>query len=89
EGIGNSRVSWGKLSNITVGVDRYMVRFDDIVVKEEGAAVEDGVVGESFLSSFDVEVRFGAMTVTLDRAIDRIRRAEGKGEPAEPFPIRR
>ena len=40
-----------------------MVRFKDIVVKEEGDGIEDGILGASFLSNFDVEIRFGAMTL--------------------------
>ena len=54
EGIGKSRVSWGKISNVTVGVGAYMVRFKDIVVKEEADGIEDGILGASFLSPFDV-----------------------------------
>ena len=45
EGIGKSRVSWGKISNVTVGVDAYMVRFKDIVVKEDAEGLEDGILG--------------------------------------------
>ncbi|MEO6323592.1 MAG: aspartyl protease family protein [Thermoanaerobaculia bacterium] len=84
EGIGKSRVSWGKMSNATVGIDRYMVRFKDIVVKEENSGIEDGVLGSSFLSRFDVEVRFGAMTVTLESPLDRLQRLESASEPAAP-----
>jgi hypothetical protein len=71
EGIGKTRVSWGKISNVTLGVGPYMVRFKDMVVKEEGDGFEDGILGESFLSSFDVEVRFGAMTLALENPMER------------------
>lgn len=71
EGIGKSRVSWGKLSNATVGVDRFMVRFDDLVVKEENAGIEDGILGSSFLGRFDVEILFGAMRLRLERPLER------------------
>jgi predicted aspartyl protease len=74
EGIGKSRVSWGKISDVTVGVGAYMVRFKDIVVKEEGEGLEDGILGASFLSNFDVEIRFGAMTLTLENPLERRRR---------------
>jgi predicted aspartyl protease len=74
EGVGESRVSWGKISNVSVGVGAYMVRFKDIVVKEEGTGLEDGILGASFLSNFDVEIRFGAMTVTLVDPLERRRR---------------
>ncbi len=71
EGIGKSRVSWTKISNVTVGVGAYMVRFKDIVLKEEAGGVEDGILGTSFLSSFDVEIRFGAMTLMLESPLKR------------------
>jgi hypothetical protein len=64
-------VSWAKISNVTVGVGAYMVRFKDIVVKEEADGIEDGILGASFLSSFDVEIRFGAMTLTLENPLRR------------------
>ena len=60
---------------------------DIVEMKEEGAGIEDGVVGASFLSNFDVEIRFGAMTVSLEKAIDRMRREEGRGEPPESLPL--
>jgi hypothetical protein len=75
EGIGKSRVSWAKISNVTVGVDAYMVRFKDIVVKEQADGIEDGILGASFLSSFDVEIRFGAMTLALEKPLKRRPRA--------------
>ncbi|MFI5118823.1 MAG: aspartyl protease family protein [Thermoanaerobaculia bacterium] len=71
EGIGQSRVSWAKISNVTVGVSAYMVRFNDIVVKEGSDGIEDGILGASFLSPFDVEIRFGAMTVVLANPMER------------------
>ncbi len=71
EGIGQSRVSWAKISNVTVGVSAYMVRFKDIVVREEAEGIEDGILGASFLSSFDVEIRFGSMTLALENPMER------------------
>ena len=71
EGIGQSRVSWAKISNVTVGVSAFMVRFKNIVVKEESDGIEDGILGASFLSSFDVEIRFGAMTLVLENPLER------------------
>jgi hypothetical protein len=77
EGIGRTRVSWAKISNVTVGVSAYMVRFKDIVVREEAEGIEDGILGSSFLSSFDVEIRFGAMTLALENPLERhLRRTE-------------
>lgn len=71
EGIGQSRVTWGKISNLTVGVDRFMATFQDIVVKEEAEGLQDGIVGNSFLDHFDVELRFSTMTLGLKPAFDR------------------
>lgn len=71
EGIGKSRVSWGKISNVSVGVPPYTVRFKDIVVKEEGDGLEDGILGASFLSNFDVEIRFSSMTLVLSNPVER------------------
>jgi hypothetical protein len=84
EGIGNSRVSWGKISNVSVGVDAYMVRFKDIVVKEEGEGIEDGILGASFLANFDVEIRFGSMTLVLENPVERRRR--GARAPEQEIP---
>ena len=82
EGIGKSRVSWTKISNVTVGVGAYMVRFKDIVVKEEADGIEDGILGASFLSPFDVEIRFGAMTLSLENPLTRrLRAAEAPPAP--------
>jgi aspartyl protease len=82
EGIGQSRVSWAKISNVTVGVSAYMVRFKDIVVKEEANGIEDGILGASFLSSFDVEIRFGAMRLVLENPLER-RLRETEAAPHE------
>jgi hypothetical protein len=74
EGIGQSRVSWAKMSDVMVGLDRYMVKFKDLVVKEESAGIEDGVLGSSFLSNFEAELRFSSMTLKLERAVERLQR---------------
>jgi predicted aspartyl protease len=87
EGIGQSRVSWGKLSKVTVGVERYMVRFADIIVKEEGEGIEDGVLGSSFLANFDVAIRFSTMTMSLERPIDRKLREQAAAAEGSPSPF--
>ena len=74
EGIGKSRVSWAKMSDVLVGLDRYMVKFKDLVVKEESTGIEDGVVGSSFLANFEAELRFSSMTLKLERAVERLQR---------------
>lgn len=85
EGIGKSRVSWGKVSNVTVGADGWMVLFRNLVLKEEADGLEEGVLGSSFLSRFNVEIRFGAMRLTLECPLDRLLEEEG----AAPVPGRR
>ncbi len=87
EGIGQSRVSWGKLSKVTIGVEKYMVRFADIIVKEEGEGIEDGVIGSSFLGSFDVTIRFSTMAVSLERPVDRRLREESEAAEGKPSPF--
>lgn len=83
EGIGNSQVSWGKTSNVTVGLDRFMVHFKDMVIKEEDEGIADGVIGSSFLSNFDAELRFSTMTLRVD--LPRIPgAAPGASEPSRP-----
>jgi predicted aspartyl protease len=87
EGIGQSRVSWGKVSKVTIGVEKYMVRFADIIVKEEGDGIEDGVIGSSFLGNFDATIRFSTMTVSFERAVDRRVREEADAAAGRPSPF--
>jgi hypothetical protein len=85
EGIGKSQVSWSKVSNITLGIGRYMVWFKNLVVNEGGDALGDGIVGMSFLAPFDVELRFGLMTLSLERAGDRPNPTPSLFEGPTPF----
>ena len=62
-------------------VEKYMVRFADIIVKEEGDGIEDGVLGSSFLANFDATIRFSTMTLKLERPVDRRLRAESEAAP--------
>ncbi|MFI5180443.1 MAG: aspartyl protease family protein [Thermoanaerobaculia bacterium] len=71
EGIGKAEVSWSKVSNITVGISRYMVWFKDLVVNEGSEVIGDGIIGMSYLSAFDMELRFSRMTLVLGRPGDR------------------
>lgn len=68
EGIGQSRVSWAKVSDVRIGSGRWMVWFRNLVVNEEGAGIGDGIVGMSFLAPFDVDLRFSSMTLGLEKA---------------------
>ena len=84
EGIGKAEVSWSKVSNITIGIGRYMVWFKDMVVNEGGDVIGDGIVGMSYLSAFDIEMRFSAMTLVLTRPGDR---QSPERSPFEPEPV--
>ncbi|HQR44842.1 MAG TPA: pepsin/retropepsin-like aspartic protease family protein [Thermoanaerobaculia bacterium] len=68
EGIGKTQVSWSKVSDITLGLGRWGVWFKNLVVNEGGDAIGDGIVGMSFLSPFDLELRFSLMTLSLERS---------------------
>ena len=50
-------------------------------MKEDAGGIEDGILGASFLSSFDVEIRFSSMTLVLENPLDRrVRQAKGPGD---------
>ena len=85
EGIGKSHVSWSKVSDITLGTGRYMVWFKNLIVNEGGDTIGDGIVGMSFLRPFDVEIRFGRMTLLLERAGERRAPAPASFENPAPF----
>lgn len=78
EGIGKTQVSWSKVSDITLGVGGWGVWFKNLVVNEGGDALGDGIVGMSFLSPFDFELRFSRMTLALERP-------GSSGTALEPF----
>jgi predicted aspartyl protease len=82
EGIGQGRVSWSKISDVRLGAGTWMVWFRDLVVNEGGTGVGDGIVGMSFLTLFDVELRFSSMTLGLERA--RSRRGRASEAPLPP-----
>ena len=81
EGIGKTQVSWSKVSDITLGLGRWAVWFKNLVVNEGGDSIGDGIVGMSFLSSFDLELRFSRMTLTLEKAGGSRRVSEPSFEP--------
>jgi hypothetical protein len=88
EGIGKAQVSWSKVSNITLGLSRYMVWFKDLVVNEGSDVIGDGIIGMSFLSPFELELRFSQMTLVLGRPGDRrsVIRSPFDQEPGVPPP---
>jgi hypothetical protein len=79
EGIGKTQVSWSKVSDITLGIERYAVWFKNVVVNEGGDAIGDGIIGMSFLSFFNVDLRFSRMTLSLERP------GEGRGHSLPVF----
>lgn len=68
EGIGKSRVAWGKVPRVPVGVAGRRLRFRDMVVAETEDTLEDGVLGSSALIPFHVTIDFGSMRLRLEEA---------------------
>ncbi len=85
EGIGKSRVSWGKISDITVGAGRFMISYKDIVVREDSEGIEDGVLGSSFLANFETEILFSSMTVLFELPSERLLRESQANVPAPVY----
>ena len=65
-----------------------MVWFKDLVVNEGSDAIGDGIIGMSYLSSFDLEIRFSRMTLVLERPGDRrsVSRSPFEPETGPPLP---
>jgi Aspartyl protease len=66
QGIGKSGTEWGKMTDVAIGIDRYVVRFDDVTVNDDDTAVESGIIGNSFLDNFRVRLDLARMLVRLD-----------------------
>jgi predicted aspartyl protease len=66
-GLGKSQAEWARVDSVTIGLSDYAVRFQSLVVKEDDGALEDGILGNSFLQNFRVSLDFKAMRVTLER----------------------
>jgi len=66
-GIGKSRVEWGRVREVSIGLNGFGVRFRDLAVKEDDDALESGIIGNSFLGNFRVRLDFARMVVSLDR----------------------
>jgi hypothetical protein len=69
EGIGKSRVSWGKVDEVSMGVAGWRFHFRDMVVAETDETLEDGVLGASALRHFRVRIDFGSMKLELEEPI--------------------
>jgi predicted aspartyl protease len=68
EGIGKSRVAWGKVGRVSVAVAGRRLRFRDMVVAETEETMEDGVLGSSALLHFRVTIDFASMRLRLEEA---------------------
>ncbi len=66
-GIGKSRSQWGKISEITLGVDAWQVFFEDVLMTDDSETADDAIVGSSFLDAFVVILDFGHLQATLIR----------------------
>jgi hypothetical protein len=66
-GLGKTQVEWGRIQEVTIGLAGYGALFQDLAVKEDDNALEDGIVGTSLLQYFRVRVDFAHMVLTLER----------------------
>ncbi len=76
QGIGRSQVEWGKVSRVAIGIDGFLLRFQDLVVRDDDEASEDGIVGASLLKNFKVRLDFRRMRLSLEPS--------GPARPARP-----
>jgi len=65
EGIGKTRVSWGKVERAAIGVAGFRLDFRDMVVAETVDTLEDGVLGATVLAHFAVRIDFQKMRLEL------------------------
>ena len=65
-GLGKTQVEWGRVSEVTIGLAGYGARFQDLAVKEDDSAFEDGIIGTSLLEHFRVRMDFVRMVLTLE-----------------------
>jgi predicted aspartyl protease len=66
-GLGKSQAEWARVDTVTIGVSDFAVRFQSLVVKEDEGALEDGILGNSFLQNFRVALDFRRMRMTLEK----------------------
>ena len=65
-GLGKTEVEWGRIPDVTLGLAGWAARFQDIAVKDDDTAFEDGIVGTSLLEHFEVGIDFAEMTLVLE-----------------------
>ena len=66
-GLGKSQAEWARVDSVTIGISDFAVKFQSLVVKEDDGALEDGILGNSFLQNFRVSLDFQTMRVSLER----------------------
>ena len=66
-GLGKSQAAWARVDSVTIGLADFAVKFQNLVVKEDDGALEDGILGNSFLQNFRVSLDFKAMRIGLER----------------------
>jgi len=64
-GLGKSEAAWSRVDAVTIGMSGFAVRFRNLVVKEDDGALEDGVLGNSYLKNFHVLIDFRQMRLVL------------------------
>jgi len=64
-GIGKSRVEWGRVRRVALGLDNALVRFNDLVLADVDNTIEDGIIGSSYLKHFAVTIDFESMRLSL------------------------
>jgi len=65
-GIGKSKPNYTNVSNVFVGVDRFMVKFSNLPTKTEYADLVDGILGNDFMDNFRVVLDFPSGKMTLE-----------------------
>jgi predicted aspartyl protease len=66
-GLGKTQAEWARVDTVTIAVSNFAVRFQSLVVKEDEGALEDGILGNSFLQNFRVALDFRRMRMTLEK----------------------
>ncbi len=66
-GLGKSQAEWARADSVAIGLAGFGVKFRNLVIKEDDGALEDGILGNSFLKNFQVAVDFQKMRIELNR----------------------
>jgi hypothetical protein len=65
-GLGHSQVEWGRISDVTIGLAGWAARFQDLAVKDDDTAFEDGIIGTTLLEHFRVRIDPARMVLSLE-----------------------